>query len=348
MKNVTGIQNDAHILSGSDTPNGEFNNMSVQQGQGVDITASAIHDLNSNAPKLNLPQRTMEQPQSSEAKLADVARDLKETSMNLVRLQEISNLNARELEEKTKALEAERKLFEVEIQKSTEGGLGEAKFKRLELHVRILNEIQGRLPLLVKEYEAIKTNNSTEARTKFVNYYIAEIGSAFKNIVAQEENQANIVELKSKIESSIALVEVFKGIPEVTAFVKLALQQIQDPAAKPIDPKLYVKIGVWMYNLLDSLKAFIALTGAYMLGKSEAYILSLLPLAVKNLVAAVMKYAGSPTVPLLCFGVAYALYLLVQVGAAAKERKWPTEAKVAEEAQKVAITKLFAQNAIVV
>lgn len=346
------VQNDTNpqLLSGPLTPTeGVFDEKSVQQGQGTSlITESMISALDDNAPKLGIQQREVKQSSSAEAQpIVDFLRDLKEISGNLAKISDNINLNSKQLEEKERIFAEKEKLFESEVGEKTETGLGSVKFSRGEPHVRILNEIQGRLPLLVKEYEAIKTNNSTEARTKFVSFYLAEIGSAFKNIVAQLEN-AKIKDLKDQVSVSMNSAKAFRENEKVTEFVKLALQQIQDPSATVIAPAKYVVVGTWIYNLLNSLKAFIALTGAYMLGKSEAYILSLLPLAAKNLVSAIQQYSGSPTVPLLCFGVAYALYLLVQLGAAAKERKWPTEAKVAEEAQKQAITKLFAQNAITV
>lgn len=224
-------------------------------------------------------------------------------------------------------------------------GVDDASAKRkLPLYL-IVNGIQSRLPGLEEAYKKMLSANTQESKAKFVALYMSEIRSAFNNVVSTAKD-FDFANLKTDVTDGVGKLEVFDQAEykSVLPFIKAALTQIQDPKAPlPLASKLDK-----LYDLLSCLKPFVAITGIYSLGYAESSIVAMLPEAISNLLLAIQQYAGAPTVPLLCFGIAYILHLMYELGMKIKNSKYPVTPEVQLERQNKVLLDMFAKQSIAV
>lgn len=343
-----------------------FQGRDVKQVEGITIlpnlTESEIGDLNNQQPLLT---RKTETANTNTAPLGEViASDLAEAASTIKKLtQEVhvafastiaqsKVLNEREesLAKREETLKSEVADFNKKQADALKDALDGSSGKSKQPNFLVIQNIVNRMPGLLQAYTAMESNPTSEAKAKFVSTYISEITSAFKNIVSIQNETIDVIDLKNAVSTSLCHLKLFEdgANKEVLSFIQLSLNQIQDPKAPVPTVSKAALAATWIRNLLASLKCFIALTTAYLLGNFETSLLALLPNAINNLISAIQDYAGAPTVPLLCFGVAYLTSLLVQYGRKVKEAKWPTAPEVKEKIQFEEVKKLFAQQAIAV
>lgn len=245
-------------------------------------------------------------------------------------------------------IDAANSKLEKENIDAVEGGMQGVAHKRNEPMFLILQGIQNRLPGLVAAYEKMNTAKTPEAKVQFVNLYLSEINSAFNNIVKVSKDEINITDFKKQIGSDLPRLGIFqenKNKLELE-FIQKALEQIQDPKAALPEVTIFGKLYNSLPQLLNLVNPFVAIvTGAYALGLGESYLLARLPDMINTFIALIQGYAGGVTVPLLCFGIVFAVKLVCQLGVSLKGKHWPVAPEVQLENQKKELFALFPQQA---
>lgn len=344
------------------TNDASLGDKSVEQVQKPNsLTPSDLHELDNLAPQIPVVARETKvvgktPKEQSSTQMAELLVEMKklreafnarisEQSDNIIRLEKTLGAEKLDLQKKVEILEGKQAIIEKEKAASLNQDLEEAQPKKNSALVLILNGIQSRMPGLLSAYAKMNSANTPKAKADFVAFYSSEIRSAFHNITNIKED-VDIAELKTSASEAVSRLKVFSDNEQnqiVLPFIEAALKQIQDPKA-PLPP---VSKLDKVYALLESFKWFAAVTTSYVLGNEQSSILALLPEAINNVISAIQEYAGAPTVPLLCFGIYYALYLIYELGVKAKNAKFPVAPEVQAERNKTEILNLFAKQAIV-